>query len=114
MTRRKFTSKFKTKVVMECLKERHSLCELAQKYEIHPNQISMWKRQYLDGAEGLFNGDVKAPEKRSEEEQAKLYKKIGQLQVEVFKKKAWARTEPVSQAQAGQLRARPVEYIPAV
>lgn len=100
---------------MEVLKERETVQQIAARYEIHPNQISMWKRQFLDGAEGVFNGDVKAPEKRSEEEQAKLYKKIGQLQVEVdFLKKAWARTEPVSQAQAGQRRARPVEYIPAV
>ena len=87
--RRKFSSKFKTKVVLEVLKERDTVQQIAARYEIHPNQISMWKRQFLDGAEGVFNGEVKAPEKRSEEEQAKLYKKIGQLQVEVdFLKKS--------------------------
>jgi transposase len=83
-SRRKFSSKFKTKVVLEVLKERETVQQIAARYEIHPNQIGMWKRQFLDGAEGVFNGDVKAPEKRSEEEQAKLYKKIGQLQVEGF------------------------------
>lgn len=80
--RRKFSSKFKTKVVLEALKERDTIQQIAARYEIHPNQISMWKKQFLDGAEGVFNGEVKAPEKRTEEEQAKLYKKIGQLQVE--------------------------------
>ena len=88
-SRRKFSSKFKTKVVLEAIKERESIHQIAARYEIHPNQISMWKRQFLDSAEGVFNGDVKVPEKRAEEEQAKLYKKIGQLQVEVdFLKKS--------------------------
>lgn len=72
-SRRKFSSKFKTKVVLEVLKERETVQQIAARHEIHPNQISMCKRQFLDGAEGVFNGDVKAPEKRSEEEQAKLY-----------------------------------------
>ncbi|MBU3027920.1 transposase [Zobellia galactanivorans] len=47
MTRRKFTSKLKTKVVLEALKERHSLAELAQKSQIPPIQISGWKRDFL-------------------------------------------------------------------
>lgn len=54
MTRSKFTSKFKTKVVLEALKERHSSAELAQKNEIHPTQISAWKRDFLDGAQQVF------------------------------------------------------------
>ncbi|MBP2833746.1 transposase [Aquimarina sp. U1-2] len=54
MTRRKFTPNFKTKVVLEALKERHSLAELAQKYQIHPTQISSWKRDFLSGAEQVF------------------------------------------------------------
>jgi len=49
MKRRKFTSKFKTKVVLEALKERQSLAELAQKYQLHPNQISTWKKEFLAG-----------------------------------------------------------------
>ncbi len=44
MTRRKFTSSFKTKVVLEAIKERSSLAELAQKYELQPTQISAWKK----------------------------------------------------------------------
>ncbi|MDZ7604641.1 MAG: transposase [Cyclobacteriaceae bacterium] len=40
MTRRKFTSKFKTKVVLETLKEQQTTAELAQKYELHPQQLS--------------------------------------------------------------------------
>ena len=39
MTRKKYTSKFKTKVVLEALKERSSVAELAQKYELAPQQM---------------------------------------------------------------------------
>ncbi|WP_437398757.1 transposase [Flagellimonas lutimaris] len=59
MTRRKFTPKFKTKAVLEALKERHSLAELSQKYEIHPTQISAWKRNFLYGAEQVFESGKK-------------------------------------------------------
>ncbi|WP_422019455.1 hypothetical protein [Robiginitalea biformata] len=40
--------------MLVALKERHSLAELAQKYQIHPTQISSWKRDFLDGAEQVF------------------------------------------------------------
>ena len=42
--RRKFSSEFKAKVALEALKEKSSLEELAKKYEVHPVQISNWKR----------------------------------------------------------------------
>jgi transposase len=41
-TRRKFTGDFKSKVVLEALKERSTTEELARKYELHPNQIHTW------------------------------------------------------------------------
>ncbi|MEE1964125.1 transposase [Allomuricauda taeanensis] len=77
MTRRKFTPKFKTKVVLEALKERHSLAELAQKYEIHPTQISAWKRDFLDGAEQVFESGKKDARSETEREKDKLLKAIG-------------------------------------
>ena len=82
MTRRKFTPKFKTKVVLEALKERHSLAELAQRYEIHPTQISAWKRDFLDGAEQVFESGKKDARSETEREKDKLLKAIGQLKVE--------------------------------
>ena len=55
MGRRKFTSEFKTKVVLEALKERVSLAELAQKHSLHPQQITKWKRDFLTGASAVFS-----------------------------------------------------------
>jgi transposase len=54
MTRRKFTSKFKTKVVLEALKERLTAQDLAQKFEISPQQVNLWKREFLSQAETLL------------------------------------------------------------
>lgn len=87
MKRRKFTSKFKTKVVLEALSERSTVQELARKHELHPNQISKWKSEFLDKADSVFD----APSKQeSQEDQAeKLYKVIGQQKIEIdFLKKA--------------------------
>ena len=72
MTRREFTSKLKTKVVLECLKKRHSLSELAQKYEIHPNQISSWKREFLEGADLVFAKGKKSAKSEAELEKDRL------------------------------------------
>ena len=82
MTRRKFTSKFKPKVVLEVLKERSTLSELSQKYEIAPQQLSTWKRDFLDGAEQVFEGKRKSKKQESEEKKDGLLKIIGQLKVE--------------------------------
>ena len=55
MTRRKFTSKFKTKVVLEALKERSTTKEIAQRYEISVQQVNLWKREFLHDAETIFD-----------------------------------------------------------
>lgn len=55
-TRRKFTPKFKSTMAIEALKERQSLTELATQFEIHPNQISKWKREFFDNAGWAFDG----------------------------------------------------------
>ena len=87
-TRRKFASKFKTKVVLEALSERRTISELAQKHGLHPNQISRWKQEFLASAEIVFEkGSVKKHDNSKEQE--KLYKIIGEQKVEIdFLKKA--------------------------
>ena len=82
MTRKKYTSKFKTKVVLEALKERSSIAELAQKYELAPQQINMWKREFLSKAEDVFESKGKTKKEAADEEKDQLLKVIGQLKVE--------------------------------
>lgn len=83
MTRRKFTSAFKTKVVLEALKERTSLANLAQKYELQPAQISAWKREFLDSASEVFEKGKKIKKSEVEQERDRLLKTIGEQKVAI-------------------------------
>jgi len=80
-TRRKFSSKFKAKVALEALKERKTLSELAEQFELHPNQISKWKKDFFENSEKVFT-DKNSKKDKSGEKMDKLYQKIGQLEVE--------------------------------
>jgi len=82
MTRKKYSSKFKTKVVLETLKERSSVAAMAQKFEIAPQQIHLWKREFLSKAESVFDAKSKSRKSQAEEEKDTLLKSIGQLKVE--------------------------------
>jgi len=79
-SRRKFSSNFKTKVALGAIKEDKTLQELASHFEVHPSQITTWKREFLANASAAFE----SPQKNDpgEKEKEKLYSKIGQLQVE--------------------------------
>ena len=55
--RRTHDESFKVKVVLESLKEEKTLLELSGKYEVHPNQISQWRKQFLANATKAFTGD---------------------------------------------------------
>jgi transposase-like protein len=54
-SRRKFTASFKAKVALEAIKRLKTLSELAQQFEIHPNQISVWKKELEEGSIELFD-----------------------------------------------------------
>ena len=83
-SRRKFTSEFKKKVVLEALKERSTIQELATKYEVHPQQITDWKRHFVDNSDSVF--DRAGKEERDDTDHEKLveqlFSQIGQLKVE--------------------------------
>lgn len=78
-SRRKFTSAFKATVSIEALKERESLAELSNRFEVHPNMISKWKKEFLLNASAVFEG--KKTDER-EYDADRLYAKIGQLEIE--------------------------------
>ena len=81
--RRKFSVEFKLKVILESLKEREGLSALAQRYELHPNQISKWKSEFLDNAAVYMKKPSAVKPDASSEELKELYAKIGQLQMEI-------------------------------
>lgn len=88
-SKRKFTPQFKLKVVLEILKEKETLAVISKRHELHPNQISDWKKQFLDGAATVFEITTKPVKSAQEPDNALLYEQIGRLQMELtfFKKK---------------------------
>ena len=83
MTRGKFTSKFKTKVALAAIKEQDSLTVLAQKYDLLPQQITTWKREFIEGADSIFERKQKSKKTESEEKEEVFLKIIGQQKVEI-------------------------------
>ena len=83
MTRKKYTSKFKTKVVLEAIKEQHSVAELAQKYDLAPQQINLWKREFLSNADSVFEKKGKSKKSQAEDERDQLLKVIGEQKVQI-------------------------------
>jgi len=82
-SRRKFSGDFKAKVVLEALKERSTMEELARKYELHPTQINTWKREAAAKLASAFETEGAVSNTEQQEEQLeKLYAQIGQLKVE--------------------------------
>ncbi len=77
-------SAFKSKVVLEALKEHKTVSELACEYELHPTQISAWKKIAIEKMSLLFELQSSREKREREymEREEELYKKIGQLQVE--------------------------------
>jgi len=68
---------------LEALKERITLAELAQKHELQPTQISAWKREFLDGASGVFEKGKKNKKTEAELEKDRLLKTIGEQKVAI-------------------------------
>lgn len=80
---RKHTASFKTKVVLEALRERETLSELGHRYQLNPTQIAAWKKQFLGGAEQVFSQGPVVDSKAHEQEKAQLHQQIGELTVTV-------------------------------
>ena len=83
MTRRKFTSKFKTEVALAAIKEQSTTKEIAQRFEISVQQVNLWKREFLKGAEIVFTKETTTIKSESEEKEDRLLKVIGQQKVEI-------------------------------
>lgn len=77
--RRNHAPAFKAKVALDALKGEQTLVELSQRYQVHPNQITEWKKQLLAHAADVFAKNKKADQVPSVKD---LHAKIGQLSME--------------------------------
>ena len=79
--RRNYISSFKARIALAALKGDKTLAELAEQFDVHPNQIADWKKQLVGNAENIFGQGGRLAED-SEHKIQELHSKIGQLTME--------------------------------
>ena len=84
-SRRTFTAEFRAKIAIEAIKENKTISELAQIYQVHPNLITHWKRDFLANAGKVFDSgkDESSEIKKLKKENEELIHQIGQLSVDI-------------------------------
>ena len=82
-TRKRHPAALKARVALEAAKQTRTIAELAKAYQVHPVQISQWKKQLLDGVETLFRDGRRREREEGQAVQAELYEKIGRLNMEI-------------------------------
>ena len=80
--RRNHTAAFKAKVALAALKGDRTLADLAQQFDVHPNQITQWKAQLQEGAAGVFGSEARADATVPTVDLKSLHAKIGELALE--------------------------------
>ncbi len=80
--KRKFSASFKTQVAIEAIKGLKTINQIASEFEIHPNQVTDWKKLFLSNCESVFSKGEEKKVKHQDDQTAKLYEKIGKLEVE--------------------------------
>jgi putative transposase len=85
--RKNHSPAFKAQVALEAAKQTKTIAELAKQFQVHPVQISQWKKQLLDGMETLFQNGSATRQADPEKIQAELYEQLGRLQMEL----AWVK-----------------------
>src|SRR3954467_2450484 len=77
--RRNHSPAFKAKVALAAVKGEKTLVELAQQFDVHPNQITTWKTQLLEGAAGVFGSEPGSAAATPTVDVKTLHAKIGEL-----------------------------------
>ena len=80
--RRNHSPAFKAKVALAAIKGEKMLAELARQFDVHPNQITQWRSQLLEGAAGVFGSEAKSEATAPVIDVKTLHAKIGELALE--------------------------------
>jgi transposase-like protein len=88
--RKQYNMQFKFKVALEAAKGVKTINQLASEYDLHPNQVSSWKKQLVEAGPTLFNRQIDRRQQQQAAQEAELYEQIGRLKMELewLKKKA--------------------------
>jgi transposase-like protein len=90
--RKRYSTAFKTQIVLELLKEEQTVNQLAAHHGVHPTQLRAWKKQVLDGLPNLFEQSPEAARLAAtqDREREELFAQIGRLTTQLawLKKKS--------------------------
>jgi putative transposase len=77
------SDQFKFKVALEALKGAKTVNQIASEHGLHPNQVSSWKKQLLEGGPGVFSNRASRQAREQATKEAELYEQIGRLRMEL-------------------------------
>jgi transposase-like protein len=88
--RKRYTAEFKARVALEALRGELTANQIAARFEVHPSQIALWKKQAIEQVKNGFSGRRQKKQQENEVLQDELYNQIGRLKVELdwIKKKS--------------------------
>lgn len=81
--RRNFSAEMKSRIALEAIKGQKTIQEIASHYGVHPNQVTNWKRQAIEGMPSVFADRRTHPDTSEETVKAELYQQIGEMKVEL-------------------------------
>ena len=83
MVERRYRTSLKVKVALEAAKETKTINQIASEYELHPNQVSLWKKQLLEEGLSVFSSTTARQQREQEARETELYEQIGRLKMEL-------------------------------
>ena len=81
--RRNFSAEMKSRIALEAIKGQKTIQEIASHYGVHPNQVTNWKRQAIEGLASVFADRRSRPDTSEEAMKAELYQQIGEMKMEL-------------------------------